>query len=237
MTRAFTLLTLLMFAAIPPRVAPQGLGGDTAAVRLARAMIARMGGSERWARATTLYIVEEVHRADAITPYHSETWRSLGAPVIWYKGRSGGVERRFARTDTSGWDKTAGTLRQLTDSERARWVDYWPRNVYTMYARLARAEPRLFVELVRPRRFAVRDAESRATLGEFEVAENGDVVRWMTSSNGESEEWVYGPSVAFGPVRMPAWGARLSDNYRFYYREVTLGQSEIPVSLEPPPKL
>jgi hypothetical protein len=35
-------------------------------------------------------------------------------------------------------------------------------------------------------------------------------------------------------ARMPAWGARLHDGYRFFYREVTAQANSPGVSFEPP---
>jgi hypothetical protein len=210
------------------------LRGDTAAVAMARAMVERLGGREVWAAAKTLHIVEEVHRPDVRLPYRSETWRSFDAPMIWGRSSSSEIERRFARTQTSGWNSDAGVVRLETPMEHRRWLGYWPLNIYVMYHRLAREDTTLWIASVGERRFTVLDAATSAHLGSFGVTVSGEIVSWRASYALEEEEWIYGPSIAFGAIRMPAWGTRLGDRYRFHYREVLLTDRPPPVSYEPP---
>jgi hypothetical protein len=218
----------------PRSVGGQQLRGDPDAIALARVMIGRMGDPALWASASTLHVIEEVHRPDVRTPYRSETWRSLVEPRIWYRGRPGGTERTFARTPDGGWDLRGGVLRRSSNLELRRWLGYWPRNVYVMYHRLAREDSTLWLVKTSERRFAVLDAGSDEKLCEFEVTAAGELLRWSASFGLETEEWIYGPLVDFGPIRMPAWGTRLQDGYRFYYRAVTLSDSTPPVSYDPP---
>jgi hypothetical protein len=214
--------------------AGQGLRGDAEAVAMARTMIERLGGAAPWARATTLHVVEEVHRPNLRLPYRSETWRSLREPSIWGRGQSAEIDRAFARTRSAGWNLNGGTLTLLSEMELRQWVGYWPRNVYVMYHRLAREDPLLWLVKAGERRFAVLDARGGEKLCEFEVTAAGDPVRWSASFGTEAEEWIYGPLVDFGPIRMPAWGTRLQDSYRFYYRAVALSNAPPPVSFDPP---
>jgi hypothetical protein len=228
---------LLVSAGLSPREArAQGLQGDVEAVALARAMIERMGGRGPWAEAVTLYVVEEVHRPDVRLPYRSESWRSLREPNIWWRSRSSEIDRLFARTRTRGWSLQDGTFTVLNDAQLRQWVGYWPRNIYVMYHRLAREDPTLRLVKEQGRRFVVLDARSGERLCAFEVTAGGEILRWSAAFGTDAEEWIYGPLVEFGPVRMPAWGVRLHDAYRFYYREVKLSSAPPPVSFDPPPR-
>lgn len=212
----------------------QGLRGDPEAVAMARAMIQQLGGSKLWAEATTLYIIEEVHRPNVRLPYRSETWRSLREPAIWFRAQSTEINRNFARTATQGWNLNNGTLTRMNERELRQWNGYWPRNIYVMYHRLAREESQLWLVKEQERRFAVLDERTGEKLCAFEVTVAGAILRWSAAFGTDVEEWIYGPLTDFGPLRMPAWGVRLQDNYRFYYREVTLSKTAPPVSFEPP---
>ena len=209
-------------------VAPaQGLRGDDDAVAMARRLIDRLGGAERWGRVRALHIVEEVHRADMAEPYRSESWRSLREPSIWFQAAPGGRRRAFARTVSGGWEVRGDSITSLPAADLRRWRGYWPRNIYVMFGRLAREDSLLELSTLGDRRFAVVDAVGGERLGEFELTIDGDLLRWSTAFGLESEEWIYGPLIAFGSVRMPAWGVRLRDGYRFYYREVTASEMDV----------
>jgi hypothetical protein len=219
---------------MPALAAAQRLRGDAEAIAMARTLIDRMGGHTVWGRATTLHVIEEVHRPDVRLPYRSESWRSFTEPSIWGRSQSSEIDRGFARTRTGGWTADGAAIRMLSDLEHRRWLGYWPRNIYVMYHRLAVEDSTLWLVRRAGRRFAALDARTAENLGEFEVSLAGDLVRWSTAFATENEEWIYGPLTAFGPIRMPAWGARLGDGYRFSYREVTLSETPPPISFDPP---
>jgi hypothetical protein len=219
---------------VAPALDAQGLRGDAEAVRLARAMVERLGGRERWAAASTLHVVEEVHRPAEAAPYRSELWRWLRAPRIRGTSRRADGEHTFAYSPSAAWRLDAGVVTHLHDVERRQWVSAWPRNVYVVYARLAREDSTLWLASAGARRFALWDWASGVRLCEFEVSASGEPVRWTSPFGGAPEAWIYGPLVDFGPIRMPAWGVRLEDAYRFFYRAVTLSDSVPRVSLDPP---
>ena len=230
---SLAMLAGIGICATAPNALAQGLRGDSAAVAMARAMIDRMGSRDHWTRARVMYVVEEVHRPNSAVPYRSESWRWLQRPEIRYRGVAPvdgrpdeQKERAFHWTASTGWSATGGIARPSTNDELRRWAGAWPRNVYVMYGRLAREDRTLSLATLGPRRFAVSDAATGTQLSEFEVSENGSVVRWSTSGEGEQEEWIYGPLRDFGPIRMPDWGARVSDGYRFYYRSIVLHGSD-----------
>ena len=197
-------IALLLIASTPLSTAVAQLRGDSAAVAMARTMIARMGDTRVWAGARTMHVIEEVHRPDVRLPYRSETWRSLDAPRIWVRSRSAEIDRTLARSPTEGWELRDSVLRRATEMERRRWLGYWPRNIYVMYHRLAREDSLLWLVKMQERRFAVLDARSGERLCDFDVTLGGDVLRWSASFGLDTEEWIYGPLVAFGPIRMPA---------------------------------
>jgi hypothetical protein len=127
----------------------------------------------------------------------------------------------------------AGTVTIRGDIERRQWESACPGNVYVACARLAREDPTLWLASVGPRQFQLWDGRTGVPPCEFEVAARGDPVRWTRLLGGE-ERWIYGPLTDFGPTRMPAWGVRLGDAYRLYYRAVTLSDSIPTVSFDPP---
>jgi hypothetical protein len=212
----------------------QGLQGDREAIAMARTMIQRLGGSKLWSEATTLYVVEEVHRPNLRHPYRSETWRNFREPAILYRSHSSEVRRSFARTSTQGWNLLDGKLTRMSERELRQWSGSWARNIYVMYHRLAREDSQLWLTKEQERRFVVIDERTREKLCTFEVTAGGDVLRWSAAFGTDVEDWLYGPVIDFGPLRMPAWGVRLQDAYRFYYREVTLSKTPPPVSFDPP---
>lgn len=208
--------------------------GSRDAVEMARTMIARMGGAEVWRRTTWLHIVEEVYRASDSHTSRSETWRSLTGPRIWGRSQSPASEQTFASTPDGGWRLTDGTLAILTDFERLEWLGRWRRNLYVMYRRLAVDDPALRVTREGERRLVVYDALTAERLCWFDVNAVGEIVKWGAAFGSGSEEWVYGPLVQMGEVRMPAWGTRVDGSYRFRYISVTPAHNEPALSFDPP---
>jgi hypothetical protein len=225
---------LLGLAAAAMPAAAQGLRGDSAAIAMARTMIERMGGRAPWAAATVMRVVEDVHPANARQSHRSDGWRGLTEPELWWRTRTPEGERIIARSASGGWERRNATVTPSTVAGRRRWQGYWPRNIYVMYGRLAREDSLLELARDGERGFAVLDAASGELLGRFEVTAGGELYRWSATFGVDSETWIYGPLVDFGPIRMPTWGVRLDDGYRFFYREVVLSRDRIPVSLDVP---
>jgi hypothetical protein len=213
---------------------PPGMRGEQEAIAMARTMMDRMGDRKLWSQSTTLHIVEEVHRASGTSPARSESWRLLREPSIWWQSVSDAGTRSFAYTQHQGWTSADGRITPASAFDVRQWQGRWPRNVYVMYHRLAREDSSLWLVRDGERRFLVLDANTGERLCSFEVSGAGDIVRWTASFGTDAEEWIYGPLKTFGRVRMPDWGVRLHDNYRFYYRSVELSASPPPVSFEPP---
>jgi hypothetical protein len=232
--RAISCVLLLSTCLVTVTAQGQGLQGDDEAIAMARAMIERMGGRKMWADAAALHVIEEVHRPNVRLPYRSESWRWLREPNIWWRARSSEHDRSFARTRIQGWDLDDGKLTRLNERQLLQWLGNWPRNVYVMYYRLAKEDAQLWLVKEQERRFAVLDARSGEKLCVFEVTVGGEILRWSAAFGTNTEEWIYGPLMDFGSIRMPAWGVRLHDGYRFYYREVKLSSAPPPVSFEPP---
>jgi hypothetical protein len=140
----------------------------------------------------------------------------------------------FASAHAQGWNLDGERLMKSSEMEVRQWGGRWPRNIYVIYHRLAREDPRLWLVKEQERRFAVLDEGARDKLCAFEVTVGGAILRWLAAFGTSFEEWIYGPLTDFGPIRMPAWGVRLQDTYRFYYREVTLSKAAPQISFEPP---
>jgi len=103
-----------------------------------------------------------------------------------------------------------------------------------MYHRLANRDASLRLHADGPRGFSVYDASTGEKLSTFGVNAGGEITRWSASFGRSSEEWVYGPLVDMGSIRMPAWGARTDGSYRFRYLSVTLTDVPAPVSFDAP---
>ena len=234
MRHGFAVVAVLLSGTLVNAADAQGLKGDPEAIALARRMMDQMGERSSWVNATSMHVLEESHPPDALGPLRSESWRMLREPSLWWLTEGPEGRRSFAYTRTQGWRLRDGRLTTVSDFDLRQWRGRWARNIYVMYHRLAREDPQLWLHKERDRRFLVLDADTGDRLGSFEVAAGGEIVRWASAYGASAEEWLYGPLAAFGDIRMPAWGARVHDGYRFFYRSVALSPQAPPVSFEPP---
>jgi hypothetical protein len=233
-TRTALVVSVLLGGSLSGAAGAQGLKGDPEAIVMARRMMDQMGERAAWVNATSMHVVEESYPPDSATPLRSESWKMLREPSLWWVTQGAEGSRSFAYTRTQGWRLRDGRLTTVGDLDLRQWRGRWARNVYVMYHRLANEDPRLWLHKERDRRFLVLDADTGDRLCSFEVAAGGEIVRWASSYGPSTEEWIYGPLASFGNIRMPAWGARVHDGYRFFYRSVSLSKDSPPISFDPP---
>jgi hypothetical protein len=103
-----------------------------------------------------------------------------------------------------------------------------------MYHRLAAGDPDLRLAREQERRLVAYDAHSGERMCWFDVNAVGEITKWAAAFGSGSEEWIYGPLIAVGEIRMPSWGTRIDGSYRFRYLSVTLSDGPPPVSFAPP---
>ena len=226
-------LSLMLALAFP--LDAQGMKGDTAAITLARRLIERMGGAEQWSKANWIYARERASYAQFDSTADAEFWRRTDAPAQWVRVRSAQIDRLGAWTATSGWDYRDG---QLTVKDRAAMqsvLGWWPGEIYVMYVRLARNDPKLRLVASPPRSFTVLDDDTGENLGEFHVSASGELVRWVRRHGTNAVDYIYGPLKQFGPIRVPDWGALTSGAFRFYYTDFRLSErAPADISFTPP---
>lgn len=212
----------------------QGLKGDTAAIAMARRLITRMGGDSVWSRANWVYARERAWYASRDSVVDAEFWRRTDAPAEWARLRSSQVDREWAWTATSGWERREG---RLTDYDRAQMqsvVGWWPGEIYVMYVRFARSDSTLRLVASGPRAFTALDDRDGQHLGEFHVATSGELVRWIRRHGTNQVEYVYGPLKRIGPISVPDWGTQTSGAFRFYYTDFRLSETPPSVSFARP---
>lgn len=205
---------------------------DAAAAALIDRMMQAMGGRDVWARATSLYVVEEAHSLSTGGPVRTVFYRDLERPRIRWETTGTDGTRVTAITADGGWQRTGTTVSRLPPARVASFTTLWPRLVYTLYHRFAGGDPRLTVIMDGERRMTIRDDGS--VIGWIEFDHGAHVVRWTAMADGQvmpGEEWIYGPPRAFGPISMPTWGTRVDGSYRFAYLEVVPSSERYPDAL------
>lgn len=220
-------LVLAVFAAVPIDVSAFAPASDPDAVRMARAMMAAMGDRRLWVNATWLYVQESAHYAARPGAHTAEYWRRFDAPGYWGRVEGPAFSSRSAFDRTGGWVFRNGVLTELSRERLQEQVGWWPREIYTMYHRLAKEERSLRLHTVpaNPRRFLVLDDATGEDLCWFEVGGDGAIAKWFTRFGTTEVEYLYGPLKQFGPIRMPAWGALVDGSFRFFYDAAELRAS------------
>ncbi len=224
-----------LLSGLPHRAAhAQGMQGDTAAVAMARRLIARMGGDSIWSRANWVYARERAWSASRDSAFDAQFWRRTDAPAEWGRLKSSEIDREHAWTATSGWERREGRLTVYDRAEMQAVLGWWPGEIYVMYVRFARNDPGLRLVSTGPRSFRVLDDADGEHLGEFHVASSGELVRWVHRHGSNAVEYIYGPLKRIGNVSVPDWGALSSGAFRFYYTDFRLSETAPDVSFARP---
>lgn len=202
--------------------------GDPQAAALARRMIDHMGDRQAWAAARWIYTRERAYSATRRGPFDLEFWRATTTPAEWGRLTGPDFSRVYAWTKDGGWRLENGEQRAYTRDEMQSRLGYWPGEIYVMYHRLAKEDETLRLVSRGERAFDVLDNTTGGSLGRFQVASTGEIVKWSHGFGNDRVEYVYGPLKPFGKIRMPDWGAQVSGDFRFYYTDVQLRSDPAP---------
>ena len=233
MTIRLILCTALLL--LPRALSAQGMKGDTAAIALAKGLIERMGGARIWSRANWLYARERAFFANRDSAADVHFWRRTDAPAQW--SRSSELDRESAWTAASGWLREGSRLTLYDRSRLQQRVGWWPGEIYVMYVRFARDDPRLRLVSTGPLSLTVIDDADGANLGEYQFGQNGELVRWSRRFGTSAVEYIYGPLKRFGAIRVPDWGSLTDGSFRFYYTDFQLSETAPAVSFTPPSEM
>ncbi len=224
-----TAIAMLALQAAAP--AHADLQGDAAAIALADEMITAMGGHEIWASAHWMYAEERSFSARQKLGLDYKGWRDFRTPQGKHQVESPEVSYKQSWTTNGGWRVLDGAYQEFDADRLAAEVNFWPREIYTMYHRFAAGDDGLRLIHVEDRKFAIEDAQTGAPLGSFTVSLEGGPVIWSSGDTDEDVTYVYGPLKSFGPVKMPAWGGQTSGGWRFNYVDVKLYHEAPPADM------
>lgn len=232
--RLLRLVSALALFGIAAPVVNADLQGDEAAIGLANKMVAAMGGKEIWANAVWMHVKERSHAPNQRLPLAHEAWRGLQVPKARYTTENADVSYRQAWDTKAGWRVLNGDYLQFDEDRHGGEVDFWHREIYTMYHRFAAGDEALKLTSTGERGFKVEHAETGAPLGTFTVSADGGILVWSSGSGEDDVTYVYGPLKSFGAIKLPAWGAQTNGGWRFNYLDATLHTSQMPDDLMKP---
>lgn len=233
--RVLFALLLLSFATVV-RAQPQpALQGDAEAVARIERMFARLGGRERWGRARSMYIhYRQLSSRQRAGEGEERAWRNLAEPgerLEWvrtdYQGRTAGWGHGFDRA--SGWRREGGAMRAYSAEEHRRILDFWGRDFYTAFRRMAAGDPAWRYRFTAPHRIDVTEANGGA-VSWWEIDQGGTLLRWGTTDDDGTAQlsYIYGPYRAYGPIAFPAWGTSSDGLYRFEYLDFAISPEPLP---------
>lgn len=225
---AFAIMALALQLTVP---AHAELQGDEAAIALADEMVTAMGGHEIWASAHWMYAEERSFSGRQKLGLDYKGWRDFRTPQGKYQVASPEISYKQSWTTKGGWRVLDGEYQEFDAERLAAEVNFWPREIYTMYHRFAAGDETLRLIHIEGRKFVVEDAQTAAPLGSFTVSLEGGPVIWSSGDTDEDVTYVYGPLKAFGPIKMPAWGGQTSGGWRFNYVDAKLFHEAPPVEL------
>ena len=207
------------------------LQGDEAAIALALEMIEAMGGREVWATAHWMYAEERSFSRRQKLGLDYKGWRDLRSPQGSHQVESPEISYKQSWTTDGGWRVLDGVYQEFGADRLAAEVNFWPREIYTMYHRFAVGDDGLRLIHEEDRKFRVEDAATAAPLGVFTISLEGGPVIWSSGDTEEDVTYVYGPLKSFGPIKMPAWGGQTSGGWRFNYVDAKLYHEAPPADL------
>lgn len=211
------------------------LQGDEAAIALADEMMAAMGGREVWAEAVWMHAKERSASLNQKNLLAYEGWRGLQIEAGRYRIENEDITYEQAWTPEGGARILNGEYLQFDEERLAGEVDFWPREIYTLYHRFAAGDETLRLISEGERAFRVENAETGASMGSFTISLEGGPVLWSSGDTEDDVTYVYGPLEAFGDIKLPAWGAQTNGAWRFNYLDATLHADPPPADLFAPP--
>ena len=212
------------------------LQGDDEAIALANEMMEAMGGRDVWAAANWMYAKERSLSVNHKLPLDYQGWRGLKTPQGSYQVESSEISYKQVWTLEGGWRVLNGEYAEFDAERLAGEVNFWPREIYTMYHRFAAGDASLRLIYEEGRKFRVEDAQTAAPLGVFTTSLEGGPVVWSSGDTDDDVTYVYGPLKSFGPIKLPAWGAQTGGDWRFTYVDAKLHNDAPPADMFTPRK-
>ncbi|NVJ98846.1 MAG: hypothetical protein HWE25_11880 [Alphaproteobacteria bacterium] len=219
---------------MPLSMAWADLKGDEKAISLAHEMLDAMGGRDVWSNAVWMHVVERSYSPSQKKALRHEAWRGLQVEKARYTTANEDIAYEQAWDADAGWRIRNGEYQQFDEERHRLETDFWYREIYTMYHRLAAGDPALTLTLNGDRGFRVADVNSGAPLGSFTISAEGGVLVWSSGDSEFDVTYVYGPLRSFGQIRLPEWGAQTNGGWRFNYVEATLHSTPMEDDMRPP---
>lgn len=207
------------------------LQGDAEAIALADEMVAAMGGREAWATAAWLHAKERAFSLNHKNALKHEAWRGLQIQGARYRVKSDEIAYEQAWTTERGARVLNGEYLEFDEERLADEVNFWPREIYTMYHRFAVGDDALRLIKEEGRSFRVEHAETAAPMGRFSISPEGGPVVWSSGDTDDDVTYVYGPLKSFGEIKLPAWGAQTNGAWRFNYTDASLHSDALPADI------
>lgn len=224
------LIAALLLA--PPAIVADAdrLRGDPQAVERIERMLEQFGGARAWADARTLYLEYRGWRTDPDEPLIEKAWRDLREANQRIELVSASAPVTWAFTPQAGWVERKAGIVDISAERLGSAIKGWPYDFYTIIRTFAAPDGSFTLEFFEPRRVVVRSATG-AEWGWWEIDSGGNLLKWGSTVDDDTVEYVYGPPRQFGSIRFPAWGASVDGSWRFEYAEVQLSPDPIPAEL------
>lgn len=210
--------------------------GEPETIKTVHAVVDRVGGRDVWANARSLYAKLKGYPSDSPSGGIEEVWTDFDRPDVHFTFRTSNRKTtRVTRAD-SGWTLRDDEFSELTRERARQFAEFWARSEYVLYHRMAKGDPTLRVVKASGDRLEFFDAESGEGIGWFQLNSENEVVKWRAPfAEDVVIEYVFGPFIDFGDIRMPKWGAQTNGNFRFENLDFKISQDPPPVSFDPPP--
>jgi len=155
----------------------------------------------------------------------------LAEPRTRFELRSEIYEQQRATSPAGAWILRNGDLERRSADELESALRGAAGSMYRIVRRIALGDPAL----------SVRFAEGAEHRLEF-LDESGEILCWIVVDVagepvlwGRSDvEWVFGPLVRFGNIRVPGWGAYTNGEWRYEVIDARASSAPLEVSFDPP---
>lgn len=174
------------------------------------ALLAATGGRAAWAAARGYRVEARHYLAAEPAPFANRILFDFARPRVRIESSPAAGWRARILDGDAGWRLTRDGQRALDAAEVADDLGFWRGNVYRCLHRLA-----------------ARDAALSARLGDddrLEIAEQGKPLLWFRQNlagepiafgpASDPQGTIFGPLVAFGPLRFPGFSVRDGGRWR-----------------------
>jgi hypothetical protein len=204
-----TLALTLAFGWIAQCSSASDLSGDAEALKLVERMLESLGGRQVWAEARSIEVELRGFYARQQEPWNERFWMDLETANGRFELRGKDTDRTIAWTPKGGWELAGGKLEVMPDDRHAFEMEYWKRQPFVMFHRLAVGGDTRVAMGDNEYRFDVFDSRKGELLAQFAVNLKGEPTKWGTKIDERDIEHVLGPLESFGNLRLPRWGTSL----------------------------